>query len=86
MTEYSFPNEFTIRTSYKFKSLNIFITPNFVIKKISRELLPIRKGSFQFIDKSTDVIYKLIEANKKEIFDTETTFHHTTQKNTLFAN
>ena len=42
--------------------------PKFVTQKgLSEKLQPIRKRPFKNIDKSTDVTYKLIDSNKKEI-------------------
>ena len=44
------------------------LIPNFTAQKgISKKLQPLRKGSYQIIDKPTDVTYKLIDLNKKEI-------------------
>ena len=45
------------------------IRPNYITQKIykSKKLQPIRKGPFQFIDKPTNVTYKTIDSNKKEI-------------------
>ena len=44
------------------------LMPNFVTQKgIPKKLQPIRKKNIQIIDKPTDVTYKLIDSNKKEI-------------------
>ena len=81
------PTGFTIHTSYNFKNWNLCLNSKFCnTKRISKKLQPIRKGPFQIIDKPTDVRYKLNDSNKKKLFNTETIFYHTTQKNTLFAN
>ena len=42
------------------------LKPNFVTQKeISKKLQPNRKRPFQFVDKPTDVTYKVIELKKK---------------------
>ena len=42
--------------------------PNFNTQKgRSKTLQPLRKGSYQLIDKSTEVTYKLTDSSKKEI-------------------
>ena len=44
------------------------LIPNFNTQKgISKKLQPLRKGSYQIIDKPTEVTYKLTDLNKKEI-------------------
>ena len=44
------------------------LIPNFTTQEeISEKLQPLRKGPYQIIDKPTDVTYKLIDLNKKEI-------------------
>ena len=49
--------------------IGIFVlNPNFTTQKgISKNLQPLRKGRYQIIEKPTDVTYKLIDTNKKEI-------------------
>ena len=44
------------------------LIPNFTTQKgISKKLPPLRKGPYHIIEKLTDVTYKLIDTNKKEI-------------------
>ena len=44
------------------------LIPNFNTQKgISKKLQPLRKGPYQIIAKPTDVTYKIIDSNKKEI-------------------
>ena len=44
------------------------LIPNFTTQKgISKKIQPLRKGPYQLIEKPTDVTYKLIDTNKKEI-------------------
>ena len=51
------------------------LIPNFTTQKgTSKNLQPLRKGPYQIIDKPTDVTYKLIELNKKEIVQQQTFF------------
>ena len=67
-TKCSFPNKFTIRTSYKFKNWKYVLFLNFVTQKgFSKKLQPIQRGPIQIIDKTTDVTYRIIDSNKKEI-------------------
>ena len=49
--------------------IGIFVLiPNFTTQKgISKKLQTLRKGPYQIIEKPTDVAYKLIDTNKKEI-------------------
>ena len=80
------PVKFTIHTSYKFENWNFCLNSKFCnTKGIFKNLQPTKKGPFQVIDKPTDVTYKLIDSNKKKLFNIETIFYHITQKNTLFA-
>ena len=59
-------SRFTPATDLKVGTF-VFI-PNFTTQKgISKKLKPLRKGPYQIIDKPTDVKYKLIDSNKKEI-------------------
>ena len=44
------------------------LIPNFTTHKgNSKQFQPLRKGPYQIIEKPTDVTYKLVETNKKEI-------------------
>ena len=52
----------------------------------SKKLQPIQKGPFQFIDKLTEVTYKLINSNTKEIFQHRNNLlPYYQKKNTHFA-
>ena len=45
-----------------------FLKPNFNTQKgISKKLQPLRKGPYQIIAKPTDVTYKIIDSDQKEI-------------------
>ena len=51
------------------------LIPNFNTQKgISKKLQPIRKGSYQIIDKPTEVTYKLTDSSKKEIIQNRNNF------------
>ena len=44
------------------------LIPNFNTQKgISKELQPFRRGPYQIVDKPTEVVYKVLYSNKKEI-------------------
>ena len=59
-------SRFTPATYLKIGTFVFF--PNFTTQKgISKKLQPLRKGPYQIIGKLTDVTYKLIDTNKKEI-------------------
>ena len=65
-TKQQFPNIFSIYPSYKKKIGTYVLIPNFTTQKgISKTLQPLRKGTYQIIDKPTDVTYKLTDLNKK---------------------
>ena len=50
------------------KTVTFVLIPNFTtLKGISKKLQPLQKGPYQKIQKPTDVTYKLIDTNKKEI-------------------
>ena len=54
---------------------------NFTTRKgISKKLQPLRKGTYQIIDKPTEVTYKLTDLNKKKSFNTIATYYLITQK------
>ena len=59
-------SRFTPATNLKI-AIYVLIS-NFTTQKgYSRKLQPLRKGPYQIIDKPTDVTYKLIDLNRKEI-------------------
>ena len=59
-------SRFTPATDIKIGTFVLF--PNFRTQKgISKKLQQFRKGPYQISDKLTDVTYKLIDSNKKEI-------------------
>ena len=73
-------SRFTPATDLKIGTFVFF--PNFTTQKgISKKLQPLQKGPYQIIWKPTDVTYKLIDPNKKKLFNTEITYYPTTQKN-----
>ena len=57
-------SQFTPATNLK--TGTYVLIPNFTTqKRVSKKLQPLRKGSYQIIDKTTDVTYKLTDVNKK---------------------
>ena len=59
-------SRFTLATYLKVGTF--VLIPNFTRQKvISKKLQPLRKEPYQIIDKPTDVTYKIIDSNKKEI-------------------
>ena len=59
-------SRFTLATFLKVGTF--VLIPNFTRQKvISKKLQPLRKEPYQIIDKPTDVTYKIIDSNKKEI-------------------
>ena len=68
-----------------FKKGTYVLIPNLTTQKgISKKLQPLRKGSYQIIDKPTDVTYKLKDLKKK--FNIETILYLINRKSTHFEN
>ena len=78
-------SRFTPATNLKIGT--VVLISNFVMQNgVSKKLEPIQKGRFQIIDKPTDVTYKLIDSNKKEIVQHRNNLLPYYPKNTIFAN
>ena len=59
-------SRFTPATNLKIGTF--VLIPNFTTQEeISKKLQPLQKGPYQIIEKPTDVTYKLIDRNEKEI-------------------
>ena len=57
-----------IHINYHFKTGTHVLKLSFITQKgISKKLQSLRKRPYQIIDKLTDITYKLIDSNKKEI-------------------
>ena len=53
------------------------LIPNFTTqKRFSKKIQPLRKGPYQIVDKYTDVIDKLTDLNRKEIFQHRNNLSH----------